>query len=127
MDKLSKGKSNFDTVLSSQNCVFGNVRLSFNPQSKKIGVSKPFSTFCEKQSVVSCFFCMEKGHSVRFCRVRKFYVPRGILKWVPKNSNNPKASMIQLMPMHPNLLWDQILLLDLVFLQELLRAKIVLT
>ena len=25
MDKLSKGKSNFETVLSSQNCVFGNL------------------------------------------------------------------------------------------------------
>jgi len=29
---------------------------------------------------------MKRGHSVRFCRVRNLYVPRGVLKWVPKNS-----------------------------------------
>jgi len=35
--------------------------------------------------IVSCFYCMRKGHSARFCKVRKVFVPRGILKWVPKN------------------------------------------
>jgi len=66
--------------------------LGFNPHSKKRSVSKPFSIFFEKepinfskQPVVSCFYCMKKGHSVRFCRVRKFFVPKVILKWVPKN------------------------------------------
>jgi len=34
VDKLSKGKSNFESVLASQNCVFGKVGLSFNPQNK---------------------------------------------------------------------------------------------
>ena len=42
---------------------------------------------------------MRKGHFVRFNKVRKVFVPRGILKWVPKNhkgsynefnSNGPK-------------------------------------
>ena len=28
-----------------------------------------------KQPVVTCFYCMKKGHSV---------VPRGFMKWVPK-------------------------------------------
>ena len=31
VDRLSKGKSNFETVLASQNCVFGKVGLGFNP------------------------------------------------------------------------------------------------
>jgi len=31
---------------------------------------------------------MEKGHSVRFCKIRKFFVSKGILKWVPKNSKD---------------------------------------
>ena len=31
MDKLSKGKSNFENVLASQSCVFGKAGLGFNP------------------------------------------------------------------------------------------------
>jgi len=31
VDKISKGKSNFESVLASQNCVFGKAGLSFNP------------------------------------------------------------------------------------------------
>jgi len=31
VDKLSKGKSNFENVLASQNCVFGKTGLGFNP------------------------------------------------------------------------------------------------
>ena len=34
---------------------------------------------------------MKKGHTVRFCRVRKFSVSKGILKWVPKVSKILKA------------------------------------
>jgi len=44
VDKLSKGKSNFETVLLSQNCVFG----KSGPQRKNSGFSKPFSTIAEK-------------------------------------------------------------------------------
>jgi len=31
VDKLSKDKSNFENVLTSQNCVFGKAGLGFNP------------------------------------------------------------------------------------------------
>jgi len=31
VDKISKGKSNFENVLASQNCVFGRAGLGFNP------------------------------------------------------------------------------------------------
>ena len=31
VDKLSKGKSNFETILASQNCVFGKYGLGFYP------------------------------------------------------------------------------------------------
>ena len=96
VDKLSKGKSNFETVLASQNCVFGKSGLGFNPQSKKSGVSKPYSTIRKfqpveksKQPIVTFFYCMKIGHSVRYCKIRKFFVPKGVMKWIPKN---PKAS-----------------------------------
>jgi len=49
VDRLSKGKSNFEIVLASQNCVFGKAGLGFNPQSKKNEFSKPFSKLPEKQ------------------------------------------------------------------------------
>jgi len=42
MDKISKGKSNFENVLASQNCVFRKSGLGFNPQSKNNGILKPF-------------------------------------------------------------------------------------
>jgi len=91
VDKLSKGKSNFETILASQKCVFGKSGLGFYPQNKKNVISKPFSKVPEKQPierskqlVVTCFYCMKRGHSVRFCKIRKYFVPKGILKWIPK-------------------------------------------
>ena len=80
IDVISKGKSNFENVLASQTCVFGKSGLGFNPQSKQSG--------CTKQPVVCCFYCMKKGHFVRFYRIRKFFVPKGILKWVPKEPSD---------------------------------------
>jgi len=41
VDKLSNGKSNFETVLASQKCIFGKTGLGFHPQKKKNGISKP--------------------------------------------------------------------------------------
>ena len=84
VDKLSKGKSNFESVLASQNCVFGKAGLGFNPQNK---FSNSFSKVSEKlpivkskQPVVTCFYCMERGHSVRFCKIRKYSVPKGFMR-----------------------------------------------
>ena len=93
VDKLSKGKSNFETVLASQKCIFGKSGLGFNPQNKKNGISKPFSKVPKKQPienskqpVVTCFDYMKRGHSVRFCKIRKYFVPKGIMRWIPKGS-----------------------------------------
>ena len=91
VDKLSKGKSNFENVLASQNCFFGRARLGFNPQNKQDNFSKNFSKqpvkqpiVKSKQPVVTCFYCMKRGHSVRFCKIRKYSIPRGFMKWIPK-------------------------------------------
>jgi len=91
VDKLSKGKSNFENVLASQNCVFGRAGLVFNPQNKQDNFSKKFSKLPvkqpivkSKQPVVTCFYCMKRGHSVRFCKIRKYFVPKGFMKWIPK-------------------------------------------
>jgi len=64
----------------------------FNPQSKKSGVSKLYSTVRKfqpveksKQPIVTCFYCMRRCHSVRYCKIRKFSVPKVFIKWIPKN------------------------------------------
>jgi len=51
VDKLTTGKSNFENVLASHNCVLGKTGLGFYPQSKENGISKPFSSVSEKQSI----------------------------------------------------------------------------
>ena len=48
VDKLSKGQSNFENVLASQNCVFGKAGLGFNQQNKQDRFSKSFSKMPEK-------------------------------------------------------------------------------
>ena len=90
VDKLSKGKSNFENVLASESCVFGKAGLGFNPQNKQERFSKSFLRKSEKQPivkkkqpVVTCFYWMKKGHSVRFCKIRKYSVPKGLMKWIP--------------------------------------------
>ena len=96
---ISKEKSNFENVLASQQCVFGKSGLGFNPQSKNYSFSKSFSNLTKNQSVqnskqpvVCCFYCMKKCHTVRFCKIRKVYVPKGILKWVSKILKAPKVA-----------------------------------
>ena len=98
MDKLSKGKSYFENILASQSYVFGKAGLGFNPQNKQDKFSIFFSRKLvkqpivkSKQLVVTCFYCMKKGHSVRFCKIRKFSVPRGFMKWIPKGCEVPNA------------------------------------
>jgi len=80
MDKISKDKSNFEIVLASKKCAFGKSGLGFNPQNKKNGISKPFSKVSKKQPiekskqpVVTCFYCMKRCHSVRFCKIRRYF------------------------------------------------------
>ena len=40
VDKLSKGKSNFENVLASQSCVLRKAGLGFNPQNQQDKFSK---------------------------------------------------------------------------------------
>ena len=49
---------------------------------------------------------MRKGHSVRFCKIRKKFVPKGILSGFPRIL---RSLTIKLTSMDPNLLGDQIL------------------
>ena len=48
------------------------------PKKQSIGPSK--------QPIVTCFYCMKRGHSMRFCKIRKYVVPKGPMKWIPKGN-----------------------------------------
>jgi len=48
IDIISKGKSNFENVLASQQCVFGKSGLGFNSQSKNFSFLESFSNLTEK-------------------------------------------------------------------------------
>ena len=82
---FTRGKANLEAVLGSQNCVFGKAELGYTPIHEK--KAKKFSTFFSKSEpnvmpFISCNYCMKKGH----CNVRKYDVPKGIMKWIPKGS-----------------------------------------
>ena len=89
--KLSMGTTNLSAILGSQNCVFEKAGIGY--QTDFQGKQKKFSSFFKSNEqqfspFMTCFYCMRKGHSVRNYNVRKFYVPKGLLRWVPKSITN---------------------------------------
>ena len=92
IDTIAKGKSNIENVLESQSVFLGNLVWVLTHKAKIVDVQtiiKNQSVKKSKQPVICCFYCMRKGHSVRFYKIRNFFVPKGILKWVPKNPKVP--------------------------------------
>jgi len=87
--KFTRGEANLEVVLGSQNCEFGKVGLGYNPTFKK--KTKKFPSFFSKSkpndmSFISCNYCMKKGHVIKNCYARKYDVPKGVMKWIPKGS-----------------------------------------
>jgi len=89
--KLSMGTSNLNALLGSQNCVFEKTGIGYQAGPK--GKQKLFNNFfkgfgSQPSKSIACFYCMKKGHSVRNCRIRKFSVSKGIVRWVSKSTYN---------------------------------------
>ena len=61
--------------------------MSFQSLFSELPEKQPIEK--SKQPVVTCFYCMKRGHSVRFCNIRKYSVPKGIMRWIPKNFEVP--------------------------------------
>ena len=57
-------------------------KISFQKSFSKLPGKQPIVK--SKQPVVTCFYCMKRDHSFRFCKIRKYFVPKGIMKWIPK-------------------------------------------
>jgi len=99
--KLSMGIANLNALLGSQNFVFEKAGIGY--QAGPNGKQKLFNNFfkgSESQSSQStvCFYCMKKGHSVRNCRIRKFSVPKGLVRWVPKSTSNTAGPKLNRVP-----------------------------
>jgi len=85
--KFTRGKTNIEVVLGSQNCVFGKAGLGYNTILEK--KAKKFSSFFSKNEpnvmpFISCNCCMKKGHVLKNFYARKYNVPKDFTKWIPK-------------------------------------------
>jgi len=67
-----------------------NFDIQFTPSCISANkVSNIFKTDAQQfSSPLTCFYCMRKGHSVKNCKIRKFDVPKGLVRWVPKSTSN---------------------------------------
>jgi len=63
---------------------------------------------------------MKKGHSVRFCKIRKYCVPKGLMKWIPKGCD---VSNSKEKPKGPKFVRDQILQLEFVYAGKMKRKR----
>jgi len=98
VSKFTVGTTSLNALLGSQNCVFNKAGIGFHEGfPKKI---KKFNHFFYHGNTlyalsVTCFYCLEKEHTVRKCKTRLYYLPKGLVKWVPKctvNMNGPKIN-----------------------------------
>ena len=95
LSKFTKGRENLETLVGSQNAIFNKNGLGYNPGIKsnvkkmssffvpsKIG----FSSFNSSNTMhtTSCFYCMKSGHISRTSKARRYLVPKGLAKWLPK-------------------------------------------
>jgi len=87
--KFTRGKSNLEAVLGSQNCVFGKAGLGYTLIHEK--KTKKFSSFFSKSEpnampFIFYNYCMKKGHVLKTCYAKTYDVPKGFMKWIPKGS-----------------------------------------
>jgi len=78
------------------------MELDINPISQ--GNRKKYSSFFETNTKqfsqpITCFYCMKRGHSVKDCKFRKFLVPKGLVRWMPKSITNKDGPKFNRVPM----------------------------
>ena len=89
--KLTMGTVNLNAILGSQNCVFE--KAGIGHQSNFPRKQKKYSSFFETNTKqfsqpITCFYCMKRGHSIKDCKFRRFLVPKGLVRWIPKSITN---------------------------------------
>jgi len=99
--KLSMGITNLNALLGSQNCVFEKADIGY--QVGPNGKQKLFNNFfkgygLQSSQSIACFYCMKKDNSVRNCRIRKFSVPKGLVRSMPKSTSNTAGPKLNRVP-----------------------------
>ena len=95
LSNFTKGRENLETLLGSQNAVFNKNGLGYNPGMKSnvkklssffVPSKTGFSSFSCSNTMHSatCFYCMKSGHISRTRKARRYLVPKGLAKWLPK-------------------------------------------
>ena len=95
LSNFTKGRENLETLLGSQNAVFNKNGLGYNFEMKSnvkklssffVPSKTGFSSFsCSKaMHTATCFYCMKSGHISRTSKARRYLVPKGLAKWLPK-------------------------------------------
>ena len=87
--RFTRGKTNLEAVFGSQNCVFGKAGLGYTPiHEKKVNKFSSFFSKSEPKAMpfISCNYFMKIGHDLKNYYARKYDVPKGFMKWIPKVS-----------------------------------------
>jgi len=100
--KLTMGTTNLNAILGSQNYVFENARIRHQPNFPR--KQKKYSSFFETNTKqfsqpITCFYCMKRGRYVKDCKFRKFLVPKGLVRWMPKSITNKDGPKFNRVPM----------------------------
>jgi len=98
---LSMGTANLNAILGSQNCVFEKASIDYQTgfQTKQKKYSSFFKTYAQQlSSPLTCVYCMRKGQSVKNWKIRKFDLPKGLVRWVPKNTSNTAGPKFNWVP-----------------------------
>jgi len=100
--KLTMGTANLNVILGSQNCVLEKAGIGHQPNFPR--KQKKYSSFFETNTKqfsqpITCFYCMKRGHSVKDCKFRRFLVPKGLVRWVPKSTSNTAGPKFNRVPM----------------------------
>ena len=85
--KFTMGKDNLEALLGQQKCAIEKPRLGYT-YNKKQKAYKNFFNFTKASSspFTVCHYCMNKGHSSFKCMIKRYGVPSGKYKWVPKGT-----------------------------------------
>jgi len=87
LTKFSMGKDNLEALLSSQNCAYDRVSIGYKLVfQNKVKQFKNLFSFKKSNTspFTTCFYCMRNGHTIKNDKIRKFDVPKGLFKWMPK-------------------------------------------
>jgi len=95
------GTAYLNVILGSQNRVFEKAGIGHQPNfSRK---QKKYSSFFETNTKqlsqpITCFYCMKRGHSVKDYKFRRFLVPKGLVRWMPKSTSNTAGPKFNWVP-----------------------------